>query len=285
MKIQQNSPTYDVSLNSNSEPLEFTGERMIPERSDPETFWEHIYRYKFALRYIPKKRVLDIACGEGYGTYTMSMCNSIFVLGIDISKQAVLNVKKKYRSDVCVSDCTAVSVKSHSFDVIVSFETLEHIKEPEIFIKECARLIKPGGRLIISTPNKEVYRKTSRDSTYHCSELNDIEFASLLLRYFKSFRLYVQQPTSRSSFLTRPLAIEASIFLKIKGFSRLRKILLNYFCPFISNDKFDSARHSITKIIQAEESIFSFIVNPYRVMPKIPGLDEKHVYTIAVVKA
>src|SRR5437870_2487376 len=79
--------------------LEHTGERMIPQASVPEIFWEHVHRYRFAKRFVRNKRVLDIACGEGYGAFGLLRAGSASVVGVDISEEACANARQKYGID------------------------------------------------------------------------------------------------------------------------------------------------------------------------------------------
>src|SRR3990172_3135768 len=86
--------------------LEDSGERMIPECADPVTFWEHIYRYRFAARFVRHKRVLDVACGEGYGTVGLLKAGAESVIGVDISRDVCEHAWKKYGLDVRVGDAS-----------------------------------------------------------------------------------------------------------------------------------------------------------------------------------
>ena len=65
-------------------PLEYTGERMVPESCGPNTFWEHVYRYRSPPRYVGGRRVLDIACGEGYGAASLARSGAASVIGVDV---------------------------------------------------------------------------------------------------------------------------------------------------------------------------------------------------------
>src|SRR5690349_799341 len=130
--------------------LEPTAERMVPENSDLFTFWEHVYRYAFASRFVSGKRVLDIACGEGYGAAALQKAGAAQVIGVDISEAVCLHARNKYGIDARPGTAEQIPLLDRSIDVIVSFETIEHVPDPHRFLDECVRILVPGGRLIIS---------------------------------------------------------------------------------------------------------------------------------------
>ena len=109
--------------------LTWTGERYVPEIAG-EIRLEHVHRYLIARELVPGKRVLDIACGEGYGSAILSAA-AAHVTGVDISPEAVAHASSKYaRSNLvfCLGSCEAIPLEDHSVDVVVSFETIEHIE-------------------------------------------------------------------------------------------------------------------------------------------------------------
>ncbi|WP_153070309.1 class I SAM-dependent methyltransferase, partial [Escherichia coli] len=118
----------DVQTND----LEFTGERFMPEVAGQIAF-EHLHRYHFASRFCQGKRVLDVACGEGYGSRILSNAASS-VVGVDISAEAVAHAQGKYaRGSLEFVEASAASLPlpDDSFDVVVSFETIEHHDQHE----------------------------------------------------------------------------------------------------------------------------------------------------------
>ena len=104
--------------------MKYTGERMIPDQADEQTFWEHVYRYRFACGHVRGKRVLDVACGEGYGTAALAMADARSVIGVDIDPATCEHVQRTYRLDARVGSAQALPVDSNSIDVVVSFETI-----------------------------------------------------------------------------------------------------------------------------------------------------------------
>jgi len=176
--------------------LKFTGERLIPKINKNHAFYyEHLNRYYFASQFSKSKIVLDVACGTGYGSQIISkQGRATRIIGIDISKKSIKYAKKNYQEkniNFLIDDAqTLNSQKDNSFDLIISFETIEHIKSSEDFIKQTKRLLKKDGVLIISTPNTNTYPKGNK---YHINELSPDEFRSLLKKYYKFTKDYYQK--------------------------------------------------------------------------------------------
>jgi len=175
--------------------MEFTGERFTTD-CVREIWYEHWHRYAFALTVVESKVVLDIACGEGYGSHLLAGA-AAKVIGMDLSSEAVEHAKSKYQApnlSFQSGDATATGLESDSIDIIVCFETLEHLSEQEQMLIEFRRVLRPDGVLIVSTPDKRVYSDlTGFDNEFHIRELYREEFESLLGRQFPSYRLYGQK--------------------------------------------------------------------------------------------
>jgi SAM-dependent methyltransferase len=178
-----------------SKPLEFTGERFTPERVR-EIRYEHLHRYVFARELVGGLNVLDAACGEGYGTALMATGAS-FVTGVDISDTVVEHATARYPSDnleFIVSDCLRLPFDDDEFDCAVSFETLEHMEDHEGLLTEFRRVLKPGGFLLLSSPDKAVYSDQQQNrNEFHVRELYRDEFESLLRAHFPAYRLWGQK--------------------------------------------------------------------------------------------
>jgi ubiquinone/menaquinone biosynthesis C-methylase UbiE len=132
----------------------FQGANVIDAGSLSPYWGEHTARYSFALPYIKDKKVLDIACGTGYGlAFLKSSAKSVTGVDVDIeaAKQAKNECDEKAR--VLLGDGTNLPFHDESFDVVTSFETLEHLVERKLFLSELKRVLKPNGLLILSTPN------------------------------------------------------------------------------------------------------------------------------------
>ena len=178
-----------------SDKLEFTGERFTPECMR-EIWYEHFHRYVFARELVRGKRVLDAACGEGYGSALLAQAAES-VEGVDLSVQAIEHARVLFRSDTLrfkQADCTELPFEEGEFDCVVSFETLEHLEQHEKLLREFRRVLKPEGFLLISTPDKAIYTDRLKNSNeYHLRELYRPEFESLLASEFPAFRLWGQK--------------------------------------------------------------------------------------------
>lgn len=177
--------------------LPFTGERFTPE-CVREIWYEHMHRYAFAQRFVRGRRVLDAACGEGYGSQLLAQAGAQ-VLGVDISTEAIEHARSRYgavaglRFD-CVDVTALDSLPDASFDVIVSFETLEHVQAQEAMLDDFARLLTPAGLLLISSPDKRTYSDLpGYRNEHHVRELYRDELESLLRARFPGLQLYTQK--------------------------------------------------------------------------------------------
>lgn len=175
--------------------LPMTGERYIPGMYGNIQL-EHLHRYAVAMEYVVGKIVLDIACGEGYGTAMLSsVAKSVF--GVDISSQAITYAQEKYHNDRIefkIGSCTEIPLYKHSVDIVVSFETIEHHDQHEAMMIEIKRVLKPGGILIISSPDKHNYSEVpGYNNPFHIKELYYEEFKELLETYFQNVKMYGQR--------------------------------------------------------------------------------------------
>ncbi|MBA9074617.1 ubiquinone/menaquinone biosynthesis C-methylase UbiE [Flavobacterium gossypii] len=172
----------------------WTGERL-------ETFVynriaiEHLHRYSIATEYCSDKIVLDIACGEGYGSHLMSEKAS-FVYGVDIDNECISQAKLKYKKqniEFLVGSTSKIPLEDNSVDIVVSYETIEHHDEHDEMMTEIKRVLKPNGLLIISTPDKLYYSDMRKlENEFHVKELYKEEFSDLASRYFSQTQLLSQ---------------------------------------------------------------------------------------------
>ena len=177
--------------------IEFTGERFVPWLSG-EIAYEHWHRYAFARRFVAGRRVLDAACGEGYGTALLAR-GAAHAIGLDLDPAAVAHARAAYAGQPRLAyECgsvAAIPLPDASIDVIVSFETIEHLPAADqpVMIAEFARVLAPGGLLLISSPNKKVYSDdTGYSNPFHLHELYREGFAALLCTAFPHQRWFRQ---------------------------------------------------------------------------------------------
>ena len=176
--------------------LEFTGERFTPE-CVREIWYEHWARYAFAAGFARDKRVLDAACGEGFGSALLARA-AREVTGLDVSAQAVAHAQARYGGIANLryvqGDCTQLDLADKSFDLVVSVETLEHVAAQEAMVAGFARVLADDGVFIVSSPDKRTYSDvTGFRNEYHVRELYRDELLALLAAHFPEVRLYGQK--------------------------------------------------------------------------------------------
>ena len=258
------------------------GERMVPEISAGRTFWEHVYRYVFASNVVVGKRVLDIACGEGYGAAALQKAGAAQVVGVDVSEFACSHVRSKYGLDARAGSAEQIPLPDSSIDVVVSFETIEHVPNPGRFLDECARVLAPGGRLIVSTPNKDVYTcRLGTQNQHHCSEMTQEEFVSALSVRFHAIHLYTQCPDSAAWWSPRTLICENPPWKKMRGSRRLRLAVQRLLFPDAIHGPTDGQRASAANVILEAARDRRHLLNPFLVRPQRRWHRENSVYMVA----
>lgn len=186
----------ELKKNTMNSEMDWTGERLETFIFNDITI-EHLHRYAIAQEFVKDKIVLDIASGAGYGSNLLA-ANAKEVIGVDISLQDIENSKVKYEKtsnlSYCVGSVLNIPFENNKFDVVVSFETLEHITEHDLMIYEIKRVLKTDGILIISTPDKLAYSDIPQTSNiFHKKELYTNEFVDLVSRFFKNHNLLNQK--------------------------------------------------------------------------------------------
>ena len=181
--------------------MKFTGEKFIPSEvlSNDEIMFEHLHRYHSIINLIKNKVVLDIACGEGYGSALIAE-HAKNVVGVDIDQESIILAGEKYGRDknnleFKYGSADAIPCDNEVFDIVVSFETIEHLTTDTQngFMKEIKRVLKLGGLLIMSTPDKKNYsERYNQTNPFHLREFYREEFIAFVRQYFKHVAFFEQ---------------------------------------------------------------------------------------------
>jgi SAM-dependent methyltransferase len=169
-------------------------ERIVPARTSPGILALHLKRYDFARRWCESAEVLDAGCGAGYGSAHLAEV-ARRVVGLDRSVEAIAEARRDYAGpnvEFVEGDLLALPFDAHSFDVVCAFEAIEHLSEPATFLREAARVLRPDGTLLASTPR--VARTTLEpDNPFHRVELSAGDFEMLVRERFDEVELYGQR--------------------------------------------------------------------------------------------
>ena len=175
--------------------LPWTGERYLPQIGG-EIELEHVHRYLWAEQFAHGKSVLDIACGEGFGSEILAS-SATQVVGVNLSEDAVVHALRKYRRKNLkfqVGSCDQIPVPDSSIDLVVSFETIENRNRHQEMMREIKRVLHPEGILIISSPDNHVYSDIpSYKDDHHVKELFAPEFEALLKEHFANVQMFGQR--------------------------------------------------------------------------------------------
>ena len=246
--------------------LTFTGERFLPECAG-EMIYEHWHRYLIVRDYVAGKRVLDVASGEGYGSHLLSS-SATHVLGVDISAEAVAHANSSYggeRLRYVVASCTQVPEPDASFDVIVSFETIEHIVEHEAFLREVDRLLAPDGVFIISSPNRPEYSdKTGYKNEFHVKELDRDELKKLLDPHFTAQTWFAQRAAFHSMVWPLDAGVSSAAALTADGDRGYPEPM--YFAVFCARNQnlLDGVKSELSLVTDRDQSVYAEWSRTYR---------------------
>jgi len=201
--------------------LAWTGERLTTETTGQVEI-EHLHRYFFARALCRGLDVLDVASGEGYGAALLAQVAKS-VVGVEIAPETVEHARAAYAVSGLTflqGDARRIPCPDHSFDAVVSFETLEHFYEHDEFLAEVRRVLRPGGQFIISSPERDVYSPAGgTPNPYHARELTHAEFSVLLRTNFGHVSMYAQRPLLGSALVAEelPAAVAPLVTFEKRG--------------------------------------------------------------------
>lgn len=236
----------------NEKALLTTGERFMPQM-DGVIRLEHLHRYRLACKIAAGLDVLDIASGEGYGASLLAgVARS--VVGVDIAQDAVSHARRTYARDglsFLQGSATAIPLPDGAVDLVVSFETIEHLQDHDGMLKELRRVLRQDGILLISSPNKRVY--SDRDgyvNTFHERELYTDEFVQLVKLHFTNVALYGQKTTG-ASVIAAPARFAPLVTLADKGEA-----------PGVMDQRYDIVVAADVDLPELPNSIYEIIGGP-----------------------
>jgi SAM-dependent methyltransferase len=184
-------------------PEPFTGERLTTAIGGQIEI-EHYHRYLFARALVPDLDVLDVASGEGYGSALLAQV-ARSVVGVEYSGPTVQGAVGNFvRANLRYlrADARALPLADACVDAVVSFGTIEHFGRQDDFLREVRRVLRPDGRFIVSTPDRDVYSPAgSAANPFHVHELSRLEFAALLRGTFRHVQVMQQRALIGSALL------------------------------------------------------------------------------------
>lgn len=185
--------------------MEFTGERVIPGKTDPDLFNEHLARYRFAETLASGRRILDAGCGAGYGTALLAQ-RAEAANGVDLSHEALHWAKREYADSKAAfsqADCSVLPFRDGSFDLITAFEVIEHLPDWKGLLLEARRVLTDSGQLLVSTPNRVYYQESRAEpNPFHVHEFDHDEFKRELEAVFPHVTMFFENHTQAISFRT-----------------------------------------------------------------------------------
>ena len=174
----------DSGVGADSEGLTLTGERTVPGLAE-ENYWfrRHEIVYEWLAPRCTGRDVLEAGCGEGYGADLLAEV-AHRVIALDYDEHTVRHVRARYpRVDVRHGNLVDLPLPDAGVDVVVNLQVIEHLWDQPQFVTECLRVLRPGGLLVMSTPNRITF-SPGRDTPvnpFHTRELDAAELTELLV--------------------------------------------------------------------------------------------------------
>lgn len=177
-----------------------TSERLNPDFhtnsiEDYSLFLRHLYAYELAAKYIKKTdNVLEIGCGTGYGTDILSKTGAS-IYAIDVDQETIKSCSQQYQRDNIkfnIYDGENINLSEQSFDVIVSFQVIEHVSQEQRFLKNIYRLLKPEGIFFLTTPNKDYRLVVGQKpwNPHHLREYDEATLSNLIKQVYPNTKIF-----------------------------------------------------------------------------------------------
>jgi SAM-dependent methyltransferase len=151
----------DVPAGTPHEPLPLTGERTVPGIPG-ERYWFHrheaAYVWTVLHHLLPSDIVVEAGAGEGYGAELLRISGAARVIALDYDESAIAHMQRAYpHLEAVRANLIDIPVADETANLVVSLQVIEHLWDVRTFLSECRRVLQPGGRLVISTPNRKVF--------------------------------------------------------------------------------------------------------------------------------
>jgi SAM-dependent methyltransferase len=174
-------------------PLELTGERTLPDVPE-ENYWfrRHLVVYDWIAERIEGLRVIDMACGEGYGSDVLAQ-RAASVVGVDANPEAHEHARRRYRRANLRYERDLIETFSEKADAVVFLQTIEHLQDPGAALEHFRELVGPAGVVYVSTPNVRTLAPKGAersDNPWHVHEYRAAEFERLCREHFPSVALF-----------------------------------------------------------------------------------------------
>ncbi|MEV0841355.1 class I SAM-dependent methyltransferase [Actinocatenispora sera] len=178
--------------------LPLTGERTVPDLP-VENYWfrRHEAAYRAVEPLLPVGRVLEIGVGEGYGADLLGAAGARRLTGLDYDAHTLAHVRRRYPAvAVARGNAVALPVRTGAVAAVVSMQLIEHLWDQPAHLSECARVLAPGGALVLSTPNRLTFSPGYDPATdrprniYHSRELSPAELAGLVAAVLPGATMY-----------------------------------------------------------------------------------------------
>ena len=175
-------------------PLELTGERTLPDLPE-ENYWyrRHLVVYEWIARRTAGLRVVDMACGEGYGSDVLARGGAASVVGVDANPEAHEHAKLRYVRPNLRFERTLVETFDEPCDAIVFLQTIEHVRNPDEVLERFKTLVGPQGVVYVTTPNVLTLAPEGAEKSgnpWHIKEYRPEEFRNLCEQHFASVELF-----------------------------------------------------------------------------------------------
>jgi 2-polyprenyl-3-methyl-5-hydroxy-6-metoxy-1,4-benzoquinol methylase len=174
-------------------PLALTGERTLPDVPQ-ENYWfrRHLAVYEWIAARVGGQRVIDMACGEGYGSDVLA-ASAARVTGVDANPEAYEHARLRYRRANLRFERALIETFAERADAIVFLQTIEHLRDPHAALEHFRSLLDGGGTLYVSTPNVLTLAPAGAersDNPWHVREYRAREFEDLCRSSFARVALY-----------------------------------------------------------------------------------------------